>query len=255
MKVIKWAGGKQKLLSKIKFPSNYVTYHEPFLGGAAVFEYLAPKKAYLSDLNADLINMWLCVKNNPDYLNAILAIHKHRHNSNYYYKVRDAVHLNPYDRAAQFIYLNATCFNGLYRVNKAGKFNVPIGSYVNPAIYKPLAVCAMAGKLQWAELQSTSYDAYLTSKLFDETDFIYLDPPYDAAFTSYTAKGFKEKDQIKLSLLFRDLADKGVKLVLSNADTPFIRALYEGFTIENVSLTHTMRHTKAKELIVYANPD
>ena len=133
---LKWAGGKTRLISQYKdyFPQHYQTYYEPFLGGGAVFFYLQPSKAVLTDINADLILTYRCVRDDLEDLITLLQAHKQRHNSEYYYDVRNSYTGTDLEKAARFIYLNKTCFNGLYRVNSQGKFNVPVGKYKNPGI-------------------------------------------------------------------------------------------------------------------------
>jgi DNA adenine methylase len=242
---VKWAGGKTQLLPELEkyIPDNFTRYFEPFLGGGAFFFYLVSSKqlkftAYLSDVNKELINAYKVIKDDVEALIELLRIHEKGYKLNpneYYYKLR-AEPKPPTDveSAARFITLNKTCYNGLYRVNKDGMFNVPIGRYKNPLICdsKNLRNVSIALRHTNAHLFANNYQE--TLELSREGDFIYLDPPYKptsitANFTSYTNDGFGDKDQIALYEIFKKLDRKGCKIMLSNSDTPFIRELYHDF--------------------------
>jgi DNA adenine methylase len=236
---IKWAGGKSQLLSQYEpyLPKSFHTYYEPFLGGGAVFFHLKPERAVLSDSNEHLVTTYYCVRDYLDDLVALLQEHKARHCSDYYYQVRSHQPTTELEQAAKFIYLNKTCFNGLYRVNSKGLFNVPIGSYKDPAICDVDALSAASAALQGADLDVADFQVVADRATAD--DFVYLDPPYapisdTSDFTGYTKDRFGEADQIRLRDLFTKLAWRGVKVALSNSDCLFIRELYQDFQIIEV---------------------
>lgn len=242
--IIKWVGGKTRLLGELnqRMPTSFGRYFEPFMGGGALFFKTNPAQAVLGDHNADLINLYRCVAWDVDKVARKLSAHKRNHCEDYYYKIRErwnerSARQSDIDRAAQFLYMNKTCFNGLYRVNSKGKFNVPMGRYVNPAIYDLAGLRAASAALQKAELYTGHY-----SQVVDQAkagDFVYFDPPYHpltstANFTSYTAGSFTEDDQRQLVAVANDLADKGCAVLLSNSDTPFIREIYRGWKVDRV---------------------
>jgi DNA adenine methylase len=247
---LKWAGGKQQLLAQYEayLPSSFERYLEPFVGGGAVFFHLwnrgrLPKRAFLFDNNEELINTFRVVRDKIDELIGILAIHKKNHNKEYYYAIRGLdrharpVALSEVERAARTIYLNKTCYNGLYRVNSQGQFNVPMGSYKNPKILYEDTLRAASAALQGAQLEARDFRTMV--ELAQVGDFFYFDPPYDpltktASFTSYTAGNFRDEDQRQLAGVFARLSAKGCLCMLSNSRTPFILDLYENFRIETV---------------------
>lgn len=228
---IKWVGGKRGIMSELlsRIPKTFNDYYEVFLGGGALYYELFPiiTNAYLSDYNDDLITTYNVVKDNPENLIKLLNEHKDNHSDEYYYKIRSNHNQsNPFDIAARFIYLNKTCFNGLYRVNKGGEFNVPVGKYNNPNISDKsnLSICSVA--LGKAQIESKDF----TSISPGSNDFVYFDPPYDpinkTSFTSYSKIGFGDIDQIRLRDFIISLNNKGVKIMLSNSNTEFINELY-----------------------------
>ncbi|HXE72306.1 MAG TPA: DNA adenine methylase [Candidatus Nitrosotenuis sp.] len=236
--VLKWAGGKGGLLSQYAphFPRRYRNYYEPFVGGGAVFFYLAPdarrKRVRLSDINAELISFYQVLQRDPQGLAALLAEHSRRHSREHYYAVRATQPQDPVERAARLLYLNKTCYNGLYRVNSRGCFNVPLGRYENPAILDEERLWAASQALQGVELASEPFWGVLEHAR--RGDLVYLDPPYQplsatSSFTSYTAESFGEAEQRGLAEVYRELARRGCKVLLSNSDTPLVRRLYEGF--------------------------
>lgn len=242
--IVKWAGGKTKLLPELgrRMPTRYRRYFEPFFGGGALFFHLQPKVAILGDYNRDLVNMYRCVAWNVEGVIRRLGDHRSAHGHDYYYAMREAWNdaersWGNVDRAAAFIYLNKTCFNGLWRVNKRGAFNVPMGRYKDPRIFCPDALRAASVLLRRTELHRGSYqDCALRA---EAGDFVYFDPPYHpinatAKFVSYTEGDFSEADQEELAQLARSLSDRGVAVMLSNHDTEFIRDIYRGFHIERV---------------------
>jgi DNA adenine methylase len=249
---LKWAGGKTRLISQYKdyFPQHYQTYYEPFLGGGAVFFYLQPSKAVLTDINADLILTYRCVRDDLEDLITSLQAHKQRHNSDYYYDVRNSYTGTDLEKAARFIYLNKTCFNGLYRVNSQGKFNVPVGKYKNPGICQEEILKLASESLKKVEIKQASFEKVLNYAT-GSNDFVYFDPPYyplnkTSNFTAYSNFCFDENQQIKLRDIFIKLADKGVKVMLSNSDCPFIRDLYSDFNIHTISAARSINSNAQK---------
>jgi len=241
---VKWAGGKNQLIPQIirLMPSRFARYFEPFLGGGAVFFHTAShnRNAFLSDINLDLINAYKIIRNNVEELITALKYHQDEYTKSpksYYYQLRDKTKgLNKIENAARFITLNKTCYNGLYRVNKKGLFNVPIGRYKNPLICDPVNLRKMSIVLS----QSASYLGVIDYKKIlvekaDKDDFVYLDPPFHpisntANFTSYTNSGFSFEDQKELATIFKELTRRGCKLLLSNSNTEEIRRLYSDFS-------------------------
>lgn len=241
---VKWAGGKTQLLRTLNkhIPHAFNQYFEPFLGGGAMFYYLSSKNlrfiSYLSDTNEDLINAYKIVKNKVEELILLLERHEKEFNKShdeYYYELRAKPPRTAIERAARFIALNKTCYNGLYRVNGKGEFNVPIGRYRKPVICDStnLRRVSIALRQSKANITLKNYKDVL-SKYPVEGDFVYLDPPYSPAsetayFTKYTHVGFTGKDQEDLADIFRILTDRNCRVLLSNSDTPFIRQLYKDF--------------------------
>jgi DNA adenine methylase len=254
--VVKWVGGKTKLLPELlaRMPDDYARYYEPFAGGAALFFRLAPRRAVLADSNADLIGLYGALAGDVAAVIRRLEHHREAHDETHYYKTRTRwndrdVSWASAERAAAFIYLNKTCFNGLWRVNRAGAFNVPIGRYTDPPICVPEALRAAAGVLARAELRCTDYRAAVADA--SDGDFVYFDPPYDpvtttANFTSYTVDAFSGEDQRALADCARALVARGCRVMLSNSDTPFIRSIYRGFHIERVKCPRAINSNAAK---------
>lgn len=243
--LIKWAGGKKQLLEQLEkfFPKQIERYFEPFVGGGTIAFYLLKthkeiKKIFLSDINEELITTYNQVKSNVDKLILLLKEYKLKHNNEFYYQIRaeEVKKLTPLQIATRFIYLNKTCFNGLYRVNSKGQFNVPIGSYKNPLICNEKDLREISKLLQKDDIATNQF--YDTVKEAKKGDFIYFDPPYyplkKASFTTYTKDNFLDKEQIKLKELFVELDKKGAKVMLSNSDSPFIKELYKDYYINFV---------------------
>jgi len=242
---VKWAGGKTQLLSKLDkfFPKQITRYFEPFVGGGAVFFYLVSKKnqkfdSFLIDINNELIITYNVIKTNVDELIHILKKHEKEYKKSpidYYYMLRAEIKpSNDVERAARFITLNKTCYNGLYRVNKNGLFNVPMGRYKNPLICDSSNLRNVSILLNYSNTIIEVGDYTTILEKTQKNDFIYLDPPYHpisktSNFTSYTNNGFTDKDQIELSKIFKKLSDKGCLILLSNSNSDFIRELYSEF--------------------------
>ncbi len=255
---IKWAGGKGRLIEQYKpfLPVDYDCYHEPFLGGGALFFHLAPqlaaqgRKAFLSDLNPELVNVYRCVKEQVEPLIEQLAQHQEQHQKTYYYTVRSQLETTPVRRAARFIYLNKTCFNGLYRENSKGLFNVPIGRYKNPKICAPELLRSASAALQVADISERPFDA-VTEHATSDRDFVYFDPPYHplsdtSNFTGYSRYQFGEQQQRELKTVIEALSDRNVKVLASNSDCPFIRDLYQGFKVETISAARSINSKASK---------
>ncbi len=239
---LKWAGGKRRLLAQFlpHFGPHIHNgrYFEPFLGGAAVFFGMQPRRAVLSDINAELIEVYQIVKQRPEELIDGLRIHKLNHCKDYYYKVREWQPETAIGRAGRFLYLNKTCYNGLYRVNRAGRFNVPMGKYKNPDIVNADGLQAASEALQTAEIYNVDFEAATAGARAG--DFVYFDPPYaplsvTSVFTSYTAAGFTAEDQARLRDVVQRLTARGVKTAVSNSAAPLIYDLYDGLRIIEIA--------------------
>ncbi|WP_009633862.1 DNA adenine methylase [Synechocystis sp. PCC 7509] len=251
---LKWAGGKSKLIEQYipHFPQSFTNYYEPFLGGGAVFFYFCNVKPdankVISDINPELINTYCCIKNNVEPLIELLNTHQEQHDKDYYYRMRSHFQGSDIERAARFIYLNKTCFNGLYRENSQGRFNVPMGKYKNPTICNSDLLRSVSLALQSAEV---SLKPYSDIKAKNEQDFVYFDPPYyplssTSNFTTYSRYIFKETEQIKLRDTFAKLASRGVKVMLSNSDCALVRELYADFNIYEISAARAI-NSKAEK--------
>ena len=251
---VKWVGGKRALLKQLKnyIPKSYQDYYEPFLGGGALFFDLQPMRAFLSDTNLDLIITYQVVRDNLEVLIEQLQKYKKNHNKEFYYKIRtQRQELSSLLVASRFIYLNKTCYNGLYRVNAKGEFNVPMGSYKNPLICDEETLKSANLVLQNKIIECTEYSKIKPSR----NDFVYLDPPYDDCFSSYSKKGFNFDKQKELSVFCKELNKRGVRFLLSNSDTEDMRNLYKNFEITEVSNIRMVSckgkdRGKIKELII-----
>lgn len=252
---IKWVGGKRSIINELlsRVPIEYNAYHEPFLGGGALFFALNPEKAYLSDINFYLVITYRAVKEDVDRLILNLKIHKKNHSLEYYQKAR--IRLNkeqdPIKVAALFIYINKTCYNGLYRVNKSGFFNVPMGKYSDPAILDEDNLRACSLFLKNTEIMQHTFAHIKPNK----KDFYYLDPPYHETYSGYDGSGFGDEEHTKLAQFCREIDAKGGYFMLSNSDTPFVRKLYKGYNIEIVSASRFISckgndRNKQNELII-----
>lgn len=258
---LKWAGGKGRLLQQYisYFPSSFDTYYEPFLGGGAVFFYLSPRRSHLMDINPELVNVYRCIRDQIEGVIGLLWEHQRNHSNDYYYYLRSHPGSSEIERAARLIYLNKTCFNGLYRENSQGKFNVPMGRYKDPKICNPALLYAASSALKRATINVYPFDMTLEDAKTSQ-DFVYFDPPYHpisatSCFTSYCRYSFNQSDQIRLRDTFVELARRGVKVMLSNSDCPFIRDLYQDFTIHTIYASRAInsnaqRRGKISEVLV-----
>ena len=246
---VKWAGGKRQLVPTILanyLPKNYnlQTYYEPFIGGGALLFSLQPKKAVINDSNAELINCYKIIKNSLDEL--IEDLKNHKNDEYYYYEIRDWDREKNFksktevQRASRIIFLNKTCYNGLFRVNSQGQFNVPFGKYKNPNILDIAVLKAVNKYLNENQVTILNSDFQKAVKDAKRGDFIYFDPPYDpvsetASFTGYDVNGFNKQEQRRLKEVFDDLNSRGCHILLSNAYTEFIEDLYKDYLHTKIS--------------------
>ncbi len=257
---VKWVGGKRQLVNEIhkRIPLNFNRYYEPFIGGGAVFFSNGFNKAIISDVNQELINAYNVIKENVD--NLIISLKKHLYNEEYFYELRkkDTSDLSNIERASRFIYLNKTCYNGLYRVNKKGKFNVPFGKYKSPLICDEENLKAVNYKLIKTKILCTDFEkSVLTAK---ENDFVYFDPPYmplssTSYFVGYSKNGFAYNEQLRLKSVYKKLSEKGVYCMLSNSYTNEVKELYSEYNIDTVKATRVINSKangrgKIKEVII-----
>ena len=272
---VKWAGGKGQLIAEIsKFiPSSFDRYFEPFLGGGANFFYLVSMKnrrftAILSDTNQELVNAFRVVSESVEELIKILRLHEkeyYKSRQEYYYRLRISKPLSDIERAARFVTLNKTCYNGLYRVNRKGLFNVPMGRYKKPLICdaQNLRNISLILRKSNTELKASDYKEILNENA-SEDDFIYLDPPYSplsstSNFTGYTNIGFSNEDQQQLALVFKKLDKRGCRILLSNSNTPTIRKLYREYTVTEIQANRAINSKASKrtghtELLIHNYP-
>lgn len=246
---IKWAGGKRRIVDTLlaNVPKDFNVYYEHFVGGGALFFALNPTAAVLSDINSDLITTYKVIQKNPHLLIDKLKEHGNKHSEDYYYATRkNQIADDDIELAARFIYLNKTCYNGLYRVNNKGEFNVPFGKYKNPSIINEDIILSCSNNLQNVELFNSNFASL--NQQPSQNDFVYLDPPYhpikDNSFTKYAKDDFKKEDQLTLFNYCKELDSKGVKFMASNSDTSFINDLYKGFDIQKIIVTHMMNRSK-----------
>ncbi len=267
---LKWAGGKTQLISELiaRMPKQFSRYYEPFLGGGALFFSLYRSQkirlAFLSDLNAELIDTYLAIR---DYVDDVIAIlSQYPHSKEFYYdlRIRDPWKMPLPERAARMIYLNKTGYNGLYRVNRQGKFNVPFGRYKSPRYCDRENLKAVSNALQGVSIKCVPFEKAVEQA--DEGDWVYFDPPYaplsqTSNFTSYHATGFSPEDQKRLRDVCLSLTAKGVHITLSNSNAKLIRELYSipSFFISEVPANRAInsngnRRSKITELIITAYP-
>lgn len=267
--ILKWAGGKGRLLSQYEpyLPTQFKRYFEPFAGGAAVFFWLRTQRgpkfsATLNDSNEELINCYQVVQSQPELLLERLREMAARHSQDFYYQVRAERPESALERAARLIYLNKTCYNGLYRVNASGGFNVPIGRYADPTIVQEDKILAAHAALQGVQLWNRRFDeAALAAR---RGDFVYFDPPYQpltatSNFTSYTKDQFGMEQQCHLAEIFKQLVKRGCHVLLSNSDSELVRNLYRDFRHVEIQAPRFINSKAAgrssiAELLILANP-
>lgn len=253
---LQWVGGKREMIEQYRkhFPKKYNQYFEPFLGGGAMFFELLPAKAFLNDNNRELFETYKGVRDFPELVINILNSLKERHSLELYNKVRGLdreynlfADFKSYEIAARMIYLNQTCFNGIYRVNKQGQFNVPIGSSLNRLICDKETILKASKVLKKASVECLDFEKALVGA--SKGDFIFLDPPYypiskNSDFTRYTKEKFYQEDQERLKKSIDQLTKKGAYVMLCNSDCSFIRNLYKDF---NVYTVHSSRSLNCKK--------
>lgn len=244
--VVKWVGGKRQLLDTLTplLPPKITTYCEPFVGGGAMLFHMQPNNAYVNDINNELILVYTVIKDNVESLINELA--EYKNDADFFYSVRDwdrnkekFSSLTDIERAARIIYLNKTCYNGLYRVNNAGEFNSPFGNYKNPNIVNAPVLRAVSSYFNSATIHFTSTDYADVLHSIPKGTFVYLDPPYDPVsttsnFTGYSKGGFTQADQIRLRECCDELDRRGIKFMLSNSSTEFIHEQYAAYNISVV---------------------
>lgn len=244
--VVKWVGGKRQLLDQIipRIPNRMTSYCEPFFGGGAVLFSYQPSNAIINDINQDLITVYKVIHDNVDAL--IESLKRHENDKEYFYEMRnidrnkdDFKNLADIEKASRLIYLNKTCYNGLFRVNSSGEFNTPFGHYKNPNIVNEPVLRSVSKYLQKNNISIFCEDFSQTLNRIEKDAFVYLDPPYDpvsdtANFTGYNKGGFDRNEQIRLKECCDKLTEKGVKFLLSNSSTNFIKNLYQDYSISIV---------------------
>lgn len=267
--ILKWVGGKRQLLSEIipLIDESCDNYVEPFIGGGAVLFRLQPKKAIINDYNTELINVYRTVRDDLDGLVALLKKHEKYNSSDYYYEVRaldrtpDFDKMSNSEKAARIIYLNKTCYNGLYRVNSLGQFNSPYGKYKNPNIVNEVVLRAISKYLNGNEISIRSGDYKDVLNDIEKNSFVYLDPPYmpissSFSFTGYTEGGFGYDKQVELKEECDKLNSKGVHFLQSNSDCEEIRELYKAYRIKIVKANRAINSDAKKrgqinEVLIY----
>ena len=254
---LKWAGGKRQLLAQFAplYPDRVERFVEVFTGSGAVFfdvqARFVPGECALLDHNEELVNCYRVVRDDVERLLPLLAKHGARHGREHYYRVRaqQTANLDAVQRAARLMYLNRTCYNGLYRVNSRGEFNVPMGAYARPRILDEALLRAASGALRGATVEAADFRE--AAAYVRRGDFVYLDPPYvplspSSNFTSYTRAAFTTDDQRGLADVYRELDRAGCLVMLSNSATPLVRELYAGFRIERVTARRAINSAGAK---------
>ena len=261
--IIKWVGGKFSNLSHIKelLPENYNRYYEPFLGGGAVLLDLNPKEAYVNDINSELINMYIQVREDVEGVIKCLKHLDWSHNNDtdpkgYYYEIRNIYNNNrgskTVEQAARFIYLNKHCFNGLYRENSKCEFNVPFNGKLTGPSFEAEHFREVSKQIHDVMFMNGDFEDCVARA--DKGDLIFFDSPYDVSFTGYTDKGFSEFDHRRLAKKFKELSDKGCYCMLTNHDTPLIRDLYKDYNIKVIDVRRSINRNgndrQGKEVII-----
>lgn len=256
--IVKWVGGKRQLLDEIKplLPKRITNYCEPFMGGGAVLFSIQPKKAMVNDLNGDLITLYEVVRDDVETLIELLK--KHENTEEHFYSIRDwdrdkeaYKNMSKVEKASRILYLNKTCYNGLFRVNSSGEFNAPFGHYKNPNIVNEPVLRAVSKYFNESEIEFYNEDFEETLKKVKKGGFVYLDPPYDpvsdtANFTGYNKGGFDRNEQVRLKNCCDDLNKRGVKFMLSNSATDFIKELYKDYNIHIVKAKRAINSDATK---------
>jgi DNA adenine methylase len=273
---LKWAGGKRQLLPILRqhIPSNYKTYFEPFIGAGAFLFDLQPKKAIINDANKELVNCYKVIRDNPEELLTITSGHQQKNSKAYFYELRELDRkpifdsLSNIEKAARIIYLNKTCFNGLFRVNSQGQFNVPYGDHKNPIVAEEVIIKAISKYLNQNKIQILNLDFEASVSEAKKGDFIYFDPPYDpisdsSSFTGYDLNGFTKDEQIRLKNVCDELVKRDCKVLISNSSTEFINDIYSNKEYYSIIEVEANRHInsvgsgrgKINELLIFSNYD
>jgi len=256
--VLKWVGGKRQLLDTLMslLPDRVTTYCEPFVGGGALLFELQPKIAYVNDINHELIRVYEIIKSDVEAL--ISALQEFKNEANYFYNVREwdrdkarYSSISYIEKAARILYLNKTCYNGLFRVNSAGEFNAPFGNYINPNIVNATMLRAVSSYLNAATVHLTSLDYAEVLRDLPKEAFVYLDPPYDpisdtSGFTGYVKGGFSRDEQIRLRECCDELNRRGMRFLLSNSATEFIKEQYSAYKITIVKARRAVNSDATK---------
>lgn len=245
--ILKWAGGKAALLGEIqsRMPERFGTYYEPFFGGGAVFFGTDFENAVINDKNTELINCYIQVRDHCEELIPMLDELQENHSEEKYYELRSVFNLRKtsgeldvYD-AALMMYLNKAGFNGMYRENKNGFFNIPSGHRKHVKLYKADNLREVAKKLKNVTILNGDFEAAIENA--KEGDFVYFDSPYDDTFSDYQKGGFPREEHIRLAELCKKLTEQNVYFLLSSSDSEFIRELYSGFNVSTVEVTRMIR--------------
>jgi len=266
---VKWAGGKRQIIDKLKHyaPDEFDTYYEPFIGGGALLFELSPKKAVINDYNEELMNVFRCIKDEKDYTKMCNELNRYEvnHSEEFYYEIRckdkEKAKYNKmpnYKKAARTIYLNKACFNGLYRVNKNNEFNVPFGKKTKINTYDGQNLGIIHSYLNFNDITIQNIDFEESVKTAKKGDFIYFDPPYDSetqTFNDYTENGFGKEEQVRLARVYKELADKGCYVMLSNHNTSLIKELYKDYNIHIIEAKRNInsngkKRGKVEEVII-----
>ncbi len=267
---VKWAGGKRQIIDKLLklVPIDFNTYYEPFVGGGALLFELSPKTAVINDSNKELMNVYKLISTDSGYEEVVKILNNYekKHNEKFYYQIRNLdkdkkkfAKLTPAERAARTIYLNKACFNGLYRVNSKGEFNVPFNKKLHINTYDAQNMILAYVYFQTNNITMLSTDFEEAVKAAQKGDFIYLDPPYDSenetTFNDYTENGFGKDEQIRLAKVYKDLSDRGCYVMLSNHNTTLINELYKDFNIHIITAKRNInskgeKRGKVEEVII-----
>ena len=268
---LKWAGGKRQLLPILKEhkPQHFTQYYEPFIGAGALLFCLQPKKSIINDTNDELINCYRVIKDNPEKLLELCQQHRENNSKEHFYSLReqdrrdDFKDKSPQERAARIIYLNKTCFNGLFRVNSSGQFNVPYGNYSNPVIADPAVIRSVSAYLNQRDVRIRQGDFAKAVANARKGAFIYFDPPYHpisdtSSFTGYSVNGFGEEEQVRLKELCDKLSKRGCQVLISNSSASLIKKLYSdpNYEIEEVKASRAInavgsRRGRINELLIH----
>ena len=266
---VKWAGGKRQIIDKLKeyIPEEYGTYYDPFVGGGALLFELSPKDAVINDSNKELMNVFNCIKDEEKFTKMCSELNRYEtsHCEDFYYEIRNIdrdkkkfTRLIDYKRAARTIYLNKACFNGLYRVNSKGEFNVPFGKKIKVNTYEGQNLGIIHAYLNFSNIKMLSVDFEDAVKDAKKGDFIYFDPPYDSdtdTFNSYTEEGFNKDQQRRLAKVYKELSDRGCYVMLSNHNTILVNELYSEFNIHVIEAKRNInsngkKRGKVEEVII-----